>query len=138
MKNKRKLVILLEWVDGRFNGQVKSAEFFFTTEADSVKEVTENMKNLVEDYLAHEGSNSREWKFVKIADIDFECVYKLGAFFEHFNEIKISAIAARAGINTNLVQQYVSGNKTASEAQAKKLELAVHDLASELGRVSLA
>ena len=71
-------------------------------------------------------------------DIKFECEYDLGAFFEYYKELKISAIAARAGINSNLLQQYVSGNKRASDSQAKKIQLAIHGLANELKEIVLA
>lgn len=138
MKSDRKLTITLEWIDGGFSGQIKDPGFFFTTEGESVREVTENITELVRDYVEHEGSKRADWKTFDINAIQFECIYKLGAFFEHFKEIKISALAARAGINTNLVQQYVSGNKKASEVQAKKLERAVHELANELRHISLA
>ncbi len=99
--------------------------------------VLENLRNLVDDYLAHEGKNHPQWQGVGPADIRFECTYDLTAFFEHFKELKISAIAARAGLNANLLQQYVSGNKRASESQAKKIEAAVHHLANELRQTAL-
>jgi hypothetical protein len=93
---------------------------------------------LIADYLKHEGSVTAEWQGIEADNIQFECIYDLRAFFEHFRELKISAIATRAGLNKNLVQQYVSGNKRASESQAKKLEAAVHELANELRQIALA
>jgi hypothetical protein len=85
----------------------------------------------------HEGKNNPEWQDIRAEDIAFTCEYDLAAFFEHFKELKISAIAVRAGINANLLQQYVSGNKRASESQAKKIQTAVHLLADELRQVAL-
>jgi hypothetical protein len=123
--------------DHQFAAQVKAPGFLFTTGGSSVPAVLENLRNLVDDYLAHEGKNHAQWQGVRPADLHFECTYDLTAFFEHFKELKISAIAARAGINPNLLQQYVSGNKRASESQAKKIEAAVHHLANELRQIAL-
>lgn len=69
--------------------------------------------------------------------ISFTCTYDLAAFFEPFKELNISVIAARSDINTNLLQQYVSGNKRASASLAKKVEAAVHQLADELTQIVL-
>jgi len=44
----------------------------------------------------------------------------------------------RAGINANLLQQYVSGNKRTSQQQALKIQKAIHGLADELKEVTLA
>jgi predicted RNase H-like HicB family nuclease len=129
---------MIEWEDGEFGAHVKAPGFLFATAGDSVDKVLENLRNLIADYLKHEGKNSAEWHGTQATDIQFECVYNLGAFFEHFKELKISAIATRAGINTNLLQQYVSGNKRASQSQAKKIEAAVHHLANELRQIALA
>jgi hypothetical protein len=137
MQNLTTLPVQIVWEDHQFAGQVKGAGFLFTTAGGSVATVLENLRNLVDDYLAHEGKNHAQWQGVRPADLHFECTYDLTAFFEHFKELKISAIAARAGINANLLQQYVSGNKRASESQAKKIEAAIHHLASELGQIAL-
>jgi hypothetical protein len=137
IETSKALPIVIEWMDGGFGAYVKAPGFLFTTEGDSVKQVTDNLRNLIADYLNHEGSQVPEWQGLEVADIQFHCVYGLRAFFEHFNELKISAIATKAGLNPNLVQQYVSGNKKASEGQAKKLEKAIHELASELKQVAL-
>jgi hypothetical protein len=138
MKEAKVLTIMVEWVDDGFGGHVKAPGFLFTTEADSVRKVTDNLRDLIADYLKHEGSVTAEWQGIEADNIQFECIYDLRAFFEHFRELKISAIATRAGLNKNLVQQYVSGNKRASESQAKKLEAAVHELANELRQIALA
>jgi predicted RNase H-like HicB family nuclease len=137
IKTFKALPVVIEWLDGGFGAYVNAPGFLFTTQGDSVRQVTANLRELIADYLNHEGSEMPEWQGLEIADVHFNCIYDLKAFFGHFNELKISAIAARAGLNPNLVQQYVSGNKKASEGQAKKLEKAVHELASELKQIAL-
>lgn len=131
------LTVTIEWMDGKFGGRVKAPGFLFTTEDETVKAVTDNLRDLIADYLAHEGRSAPEWQGIDAREIEFELVYELAAFFGHFKELKISAIAIRSGLNTNLLQQYVSGNKQASETQAKKIERAIHELANELRSVAL-
>ncbi|SHF12281.1 hypothetical protein SAMN05444008_10566 [Cnuella takakiae] len=131
------LPVRIDWEDYKFGAQVKASGFLLTTQGDTVPVVLENLRCLLTDYLAHEGKNNPEWQNRNVEEIRFECEYDLAAFFEHFKELKISAIAARAGINPNLLQQYVSGNKRASESQAKKIQAAVHLLANELRQIAL-
>ena len=133
-----KLTVVIEWMDGKYGGRVKAPGFLFTTEGDTVKAVVNNLRDLIADYLTQEGRSAPTWQGIEAQEIEFELVYELAAFFEHFKELKISAIATRAGLNTNLVQQYVSGNKQASQSQAKKIEGAIHQLANELNQITLA
>ena len=132
------LPVLIIWEDNKFVAQVKAPGFLFTTAGDSVPSVLENLQNLIADYLAHEGATAAQWQGILVSDIGFDCTYNLTALFGHYKELKISAIANRAGINANLLQQYVSGNKRASESQAKKIEAAIHQLAGELRQIGLA
>jgi hypothetical protein len=137
MQALRNLTVQIGWEDHQFGAQLKAPGFLFTTEGHSVPGVLENLRNLIADYLTHEGKDNPHWQGIGVDDITLECVYDLAAFFEHFKELKISTIAARAGINPNLLQQYVSGNKRASESQTKKIEAAVHHLANELRKIAL-
>ena len=137
MKKLTTLPVRIDWEEHKFGAQVKAPGFLLTTQGDTVQSVLENLRNLLRDYLVHEGKNNPEWLSVKAEEITFECEYDLAAFFEHFRELKISAIAARAGINSNLLQQYVSGNKRASKSQAKKIQAAVRLLAHELREIAL-
>lgn len=137
MQKLRTLPVRIDWEEHKFGAQVKAPGFLLTTQSDTVPGVLQNLRNLFSDYLVHEGKNHTEWQNTSVEEIRFECEYNLAAFFEHFKELKISAIAVKAGINPNLLQQYVSGNKRASESQAKKIQAAVHLLANELKRVAL-
>jgi hypothetical protein len=137
MQEIKTLPVQIGWDDHQFGAQLKAPGFLFTTEAGSVPGVLDNLRNLLADYLVHEGKTHPDWQGIRVEDITFECTYDLTAFFEHFKELKITTVAARAGINPNLLQQYVSGNKRASESQAKKIEVAIHQLANELRRIAL-
>jgi hypothetical protein len=61
---------------------------------------------------------------------------RAGEGSEH-DEVKISVIAKRAGINPGLMRQYSSGIKHPSKERAKQIEGAIHKLADELRAVSL-
>jgi hypothetical protein len=137
MKTSTTLPVRIDWEEHQFAAQVKVPGFLLTTQGETVARVLESLRNLFTDYLEHEGKDNAEWQYIKAEDIRFECEYDLKAFFEHFKELKISVIAARAGINPNLLQQYVSGNKRASENQAKKIQAAVHLLGNELKQIVL-
>lgn len=132
------LTVRIEWGSKEFAAQVKGDGFLFTSQADSVPLVLAGLRKLIADYLENEGKYAPEWRRINADDIQFKCEYNLAAFFEYYSELKISAIAVRAGINTNLLQQYVSGNKRASEQQAHKIQKAIHGLADELQEITLA
>lgn len=131
------LPVRIEWGNKEFVAQLKADGFLFTTQSDSVPNILVKLKNLLADYLEHEGKKVPHWQDLQIEDFEFRCEYNLAAFFEFYTELKISAIAARAGINPNLLQQYVSGNKRASQVQVNKIQTAIHELASELRQISM-
>ncbi|SHE57170.1 type II toxin-antitoxin system HicB family antitoxin [Dysgonomonas macrotermitis] len=63
---------------------------------------------------------------------EFVFKYDIPSFFEDFDCIKISKIAAKAGINESLVRQYKNKLAFASEEQTNKIKDAVHELGKEL------
>jgi hypothetical protein len=138
MSMKRNLTIILEKGDGELWGRVEAPYFLQTTVGDSVDQVTANLRDLVADYLEHEGKDMPEWKGVSETDITYDYEYDLTALFDVFNAIKINAIADSAGINQSLMRQYASGKKHPSERQARKIELAVRELGERLRLVTVA
>ncbi|MDP4743101.1 MAG: hypothetical protein NWR91_06545 [Schleiferiaceae bacterium] len=59
------------------------------------------------------------------------------ALFELVPEVKISAIARRAGINESLMRQYATGKAVVSEDRLRYIEQTIHDLGRELQTVKL-
>lgn len=131
-------IVIEKGDDDEIGGSIDAPGFFYTTVGGSVDEITANMRNLVADYLAHEGKEAAEWQGVSINDITFAYEYDLTALFEVFAAIKINAIADMAGINKSLARQYASGVKHASVQQAKKIESAIRALGERLMHVSVA
>ncbi|WP_128547159.1 hypothetical protein [Larkinella soli] len=132
------LTVILERDDGEFWGRIEAPDFLHVTQGATVAIVTKNLRDLVADSLEHELKDKPEWQGVTADTIQFDYVYDLQSFFERFKELKMTAIAERAGLNKNLLHQYVAGHKHPSEQQAKKIENAVHALAEELRKVILA
>ena len=133
-----KLSVVLEKGEaGEWFGSVEAPGTFITTVGSSVQELTQNLKNLVQDHLEHEGKTQAAWHGVQVNDIEWEYTYDLSGFFEQFNALKINSIADLAGLNRSLVRQYATGAKSASTAQVQKIQKAVHQLAQSLLQVSV-
>lgn len=136
--NQHTLTIILEKGDHELWGRIKAPGFLHTTVGNTVGEVTANLRDLVADFLAHEGRDMPRWAGVSESDITYQYEYDLTALFEVFNAIKINAVAASAGINASLLRQYATGRKHPSERQAKKIEAAVRNLGQQLMHVTIA
>lgn len=52
--------------------------------------------------------------------------------FDTFTQLKVSAVALRAGINPSLLRQYRAGLKTPSKKQLAKLQAGLHAIAKEM------
>ena len=134
MKN---IELILEKNDGLLWGRTESKGWMPTPYGATVGDVIANLKELVSDYIAHEGVNDKEWNKIDWNNVTFDLKYDLVAFFETFDYLNLSAIASRVGINRTLLNHYKSGSKHPSALQAKKIEDAIHLLAVELGKVKL-
>lgn len=131
-----KLQIILEKGDGEYWGRLESKDaFLFTTVADSTEEVCLQLKELLADFIAHEGQEHEEWKNVKIENITFTHTYDLTALFHIFDVLKINTLAELSGINKSLMRQYAVGIKHPSKQQAEKITNAIKILAQKLQNV---
>lgn len=126
------MTIILENGSGELWGRLEHEDFLLTTVGNNQKEVTDNLRESLADFLTHEGKDIPAWAGVKAEDVVFDYTYDLTAFFDTFSSIKINSIAENAGINKSLLRQYVSGAKKPSEQQAKKIEAAIHQLGQSL------
>ncbi len=134
-----KLTIIIEKSEGELWGRIENVpEYLPVTSGASVEEIEQGLRDLLDDYIEHEGNAHAEWKSVRPSDIQFEHVYDLSAFFEVFDDVKVAGIARRAKINASLVRHYAAGTKYPSPQQAKRLEMAIHELGEKLREVVLA
>ncbi|WP_335966679.1 type II toxin-antitoxin system HicB family antitoxin [Galbibacter sp. PAP.153] len=122
--------------DGTYWGTTQNIPGVVTAYGNSLEELKENLKAAFEDYLEVAEEEKEDWlNDVKQMD---EFVYKmdLSSFFRLIPEVKISAIAEKANINTSLLRQYVTGKSNPSEERVKQIEKAIHELGEELLSVS--
>lgn len=134
-----KLTIIFEKSDDALFGRIEGIpDFLPVTEGKDIQEIELNLRDLLDDYITHEGQEFKAWKNLKADQIEFAHAYDLSAFFELFDDVKIGAIAKRADLNPSLVRHYVAGTKFPSASQAKKLENAIHELGNKLREVVLA
>jgi hypothetical protein len=131
--------IVFEKGDAEWWGRIGSEnEFSITTVADTQKEVTKTLADLLQDWINHEGQLNQTWKNVNVAkDVKFSFAYDLSELFQEFSVLKIGSVAKLAEINQSLLRQYVAGIKYPSEQQTKKIENAIKKLGERLVNVSV-
>jgi len=135
-KNKvDKLEIIIEKNDGLLWGRVENkGKFMPTPYGTSTAKVILNLKELIFDYIKHEGKKDPFWKKVDLNNVAFEFKYDLESYFQEHDYLKISSIAEIAGMNPSLIRQYASGVKYPSAEQAEKLQKAIRKIARDLMR----
>ena len=136
-KEKIKLEVIIEKEKKHFWGRIEDKGFMPTGQGKTISKLLQNIINCIEDYVDHEGSKDKFWNRITAENVEFQIRYDLQSFFEEFEELKISSIAKRAKLNESLVRQYAAGNKFPSLEQAKKIEIALHDLGQRLNNVAL-
>lgn len=137
MKTKTKIELVIEKSKDHFWGRVEGKGFMPTGQGETIDDLFQNVKESIEDYTEHERKEDKFWSKVKIFDIEFDVRYDLEAFFKEHNDLNLSSIAKRAGMNPGLLRQYASGVKHPSREQAKKIEDSIHKMANELKEVTI-
>ena len=137
LNRKNQIEVIIEKNEEHFWGRIENKGFMPTGQGETVQALLQNIKDSIQDYIEHEGKEDKFWSKVDVNNIEFNISYDLQAFFEEFNELKISSIAERAGLNSSLVRQYATGSKYPSAEQAKKIESALHSLAKKLQEVAI-
>ena len=107
--------------DGEFVGRVSFQDNLIVDSAKNLETLESKISRLLQKFHGIEPSN-----------IKYKHKYDLSALFDVFSFLKISNVAEIAGINASLLRQYVTGNKQASAAQAKKVEGAIQKLGKAL------
>jgi predicted RNase H-like HicB family nuclease len=96
-------------------------------------EVKQNLEELVNIFI--EEDPDLQIKYKDGFKLKFEV--NLQTVFELLPEVNISQLAKLGKINPGLLRQYVSGSKTASENQAKRVMKAIDMLINKLTSISL-
>jgi len=128
-----KIEIIIEKNDGLLWGRVEGkGKFMPTPYGENTAQVVKNLKELITDYITHEGKKDKYWNRIDPENMKIDFTYDLQAFFQEHDYLKISSVAERAGLNPGLVRQYASGVKYPSAAQAGRIRTAVKKIAREL------
>lgn len=96
-------------------------------------EVKQNLEEIVNIFI--EEDPDLQTKYQDGFKLKFEV--NLQTVFELLPEVNISQLAKLGKINPGLLRQYVSGSKTASETQAKRVMVAIDKLVNKLTSISL-
>lgn len=99
----------------------------------SFGEVKENLEEMIS--LILEDDSKLQSEFAAGYKLKFEV--SLESVFDLLPEVNISQLAELGKLNPGLLRQYVSGSKRASEAQAKRVMMAINKLANKLTSISL-
>ena len=130
-----KIEIIIERKDGLLWGRVEGkGDFMPTPYGTTTAKVIANFKELISDYVKHEGKKDPYWSKMNLDDLVFDFQYDLKAYFQEHDYLKISSVAEQAGMNPRLVRQYASGVKYPSAHQAGKIRKAIKNIATELTR----
>lgn len=97
--------------------------------ADEARESLEQAYAEAREDLASEGKEAPE--------LEFDYRYDMKSFFDHFDFLNVSKVAARAGINPSLMRRYTSGAAKAGPGQYERLSRAVKGIAEEMARARL-
>ena len=73
----------------------------------------------------------------ELRDLTFEYKYDVSAFFNLFDCLNASKLAALAGISPALMRHYKLGDQYISEKQLEKIESAAHELGRRLMAISM-
>jgi len=137
-KTKHRIEVIIEKNDGLLWGRVEGLGSFMPTPyGATTAKVIENMKELLADYVKHEGKKDPYWSKVDLTSSEFVFSYDLESYFQEHDYLKISSVAEQAGLNPGLVRQYASGVKYPSGEQAKKIRVAIKKIARELMQDSI-
>lgn len=116
--------LILEKDAGKLWGRVNYDENLIVDSSSSLPALEKKLRKILKD-------------FHQLEEVKFEYAYDLTVFFEEFSFLNQSKIAELSGINPGLLRQYASGVKNPSEAQAKKIQTAIHALALKLKNVQI-
>ncbi|MBQ5923216.1 MAG: type II toxin-antitoxin system HicB family antitoxin [Alistipes sp.] len=132
----KKTALIEKGKDGRYT--IYSADIASTIigDGDTVAEAKSDFENTLREVIeayAEDGEDLPE----ELQGVEFEYKYDIPSVFDEFSFINVSKFAEYAGINASLLRQYKTRNTYISEAQAKKIESALHALGRKLTAVSL-
>ena len=130
-------VVVERHYDGTFWGTTQNIPGVVTAFGASLDELKKNIEQAFLEYVAAAAELGEAWIEEVRTRKEWAFYMNMQALFELVPEVKISAIARRAGINESLMRQYATGKAVVSEDRLRYIEQTIHDLGRELQTVKL-
>jgi predicted RNase H-like HicB family nuclease len=130
-------VVVERHYDGTFWGTTQNIPGVVTAFGASLDELKKNLEHAFLEYVAAAAELGEAWIEEVRTRKEWAFYMNMQALFELDPEVKISAIARRAGINESLMRQYATGKAVVSEDRLRYIEQTIHDLGRELQTVKL-
>lgn len=129
----KKLELIIEKNDGLFWGRIEGKGNFTPNGAGiTTTELITDIKSCIEDYKEHEGTTDLFWSKIDTNSLEFDMRYDLESFLAEFDFLNLSIIADRIKINRTLLNQYKTGSRHPSLAQARKILSSIQQLAHKI------
>lgn len=124
--NKLKLDLVITWENDKYTGRLTYNSNPLTQSAPSIEGVETQLKKLL-------------WEFESLDPdiVEFNHYYQCPAFFSEFAILDREQLANLAEIDKARLEALSSGKEKPTAEEAKRLEKALHELASRLLKTSL-
>lgn len=128
------IVIIEKGADGTFDARIENEKLNYMvlgqgdTVSDAIKDFYLSYQEM-KDFYKEQGKH-----FEDISEFEFK--YDLPSFLQYYSTIfTFAALERMTGVNQTQLSQYVQGYRNPSKQTAKKIEVALHNFATELKEV---
>jgi predicted RNase H-like HicB family nuclease len=132
-----RIIVVLEKTENGYSAYLPDLPGCIST-GETISDVRNNIKDAVDFHL--EGIQIENLPVPEKFDRQFDLAFKMdiASLFEWFSGILTkSGVSRITGMNQSLISQYVSGSKSPSSKQTKRIERALHNLGQELLEIEL-
>lgn len=132
-----RIMVVLEKTENGYSAYLPDLPGCIST-GETISDVRNNIKDAVDFHL--EGIQIENLPVPEKFDREFDLAFKMdiASLFEWFSGILTkSGVSRITGMNQSLISQYVSGSKSPSSKQTKRIERALHNLGQELLEIEL-
>ena len=132
-----RICVILEKTDDGYSAYLPDLPGCIST-GKTITEIKSNIKDAVDFHIV--GMRTENISIPGKFDREFNLSFKMdvASLFEWFSGILTkSGVSRLTGMNQSLISQYVSGSKSPSAKQTKRIERALHNLGQELLEIEL-
>ena len=129
--------VILEKTDAGYSAYLPDLPGSISTGM-TIADIKNNIKEAIDFHI--EGMRIENMPIPERFDGEFDLSFKMdvSSLFEWFSGILTkSGVSKLTGMNQSLISQYVSGSKSPSAKQTKRIERALHNLGQELLEIEL-